>query len=448
MSHSLYCCADLCARERGDNAGNAPTSTAIEGPDAYLELNPAAWAQFRAAEKPGCDAAMPECISRSASLARQVAPGAVLGKAAGRLKAGAAGSSGTTASTDYTPSDKNTVWPETWGHQRLYGSFKLDEHLSREAMTGGYAVHPMHAELSASAALAQASLKSPWTDGQLPGRSGSLATSASTVYAATDMGQTRVWPDQWGLGKPQVPIRLGDHSSHIGANTAMLSPWKVASGSSQGKPESAAAAWTSYALDSQHFEQMPMPNLPANSPAQQRAPAQRLGMHSGQRWSSTLASDIRQAVMDPVATAATVPWRADMAAGKESLLPLGPISCKELESAAGMTGHLPAEATPSSAAKPSLLHLGLAGSTLPWQHDSAAAPLGARMAPEATLQAGAAGGSMPWQGIGSPPATGSMLPGTWNVNDIFGYDWSHLQRAQSSHDRRRQRHGWQPFPAL
>ena len=398
-----------------------------------MDLDPGTWAQLQATEKPGTNAAMPEGPSRSVSLPKQMAPGVeFLGRAAGQLRAAAAGSPGTTTSTDYTPSDRNTVWPEKWGPERLYGSFKLDEHISREAMAGGYAVHPMHAELPASSAMAKASLKLPGTAEELPGRSVSLATSASAVDAATDMSS--VWPDQWGHGKPQNPIRLRNQGSHSGA---MLSSWRAASGSEECTPESAAAAWTSYALDSQHFEQMPMPNLPANGPAQQRAAASRLGMHDGQRWSSPSASGIRQAMMDPVATAAMVPWRADMAAGKESLLPLGPIpgARRELDSAAGMGGRLAAEAAPGSAAKPSLLHLGLAGSALPWQHGSAAASHGGRAAPVADVRTGAAGGSVPWQGIGPPPAMGSLLPGTWNVDGIFEPHWSHVQgrkAAQSS----------------
>ena len=254
------------------------------GPDAHMELNPAAWAQSLSTQKSGTDAAMPECPSRSASLPQQMAPGVeFLLRAAGQLKPAAAGSPGTTTSTDYVPSDKNTVWPEKWGPERLYGPIKLDEHVSREAMAGGYSVYPMQAQLPANEFIAQASLKWPWTANQLSGRSGSLTTSASPVNAAPDT--CSAWPEQWGSGKPQIPIRLSDQSSHGDAHRAKLNPWKVASGGDNCKPGSGAAAWSSYVRDSQDFEQMPMPNLPANGPAQQRAAGPRLSMHSGQRWS-------------------------------------------------------------------------------------------------------------------------------------------------------------------
>ena len=401
-----------------------------------MELKSAAWAQSLATQESGTDAAMPEYPSRSASLPQQMAPGVeFLLRAAGQLKTAAAGSPGTTTSTDYVPSDKNTVWPEKWGPERLYGPIKLDEHVSREAMAGGYSVYPMHAQLPANEFVAQASLKWPLTAGQLPGRSESLTTSASTVHTATDMSSA--WPDQWGPGKPQIPIRLSDQSSHDDAQRAMLNSWKVASGGRECQPASVAAAWSSYVRDGQEFEQMPMPNLPANGPVQQRAAGPHLSMHSRQRWSGPSAGDISQAMMGPVANAAAVPWRPDMAAGRELLLPLGPMlqlpdSRKELESAASMSRHLPAEAMPSSAAKPSLLHLGLAGSALPWQHDSATAALGGRTASEATLRTAAAGGSMPWQGISPPPAPRSLLPGTWDVDGIFEPHWSHAQGRKAA----------------
>ena len=418
-------------REHGGGAGNTPANTTTEGPNADLEPDPAAWARSRAMDMPGDSVLMPECPSRSASLPKQMAPGVeFLLRAAGQLRAAASGSPGTTTSTDYVPSDKNTAWPEKWGPERLYGPIKLDEHVSREAMAGGYSVYPMDMRLPANEFMAQASQKWPLTASQLPGRSGSLTTSASTVNAAPDT--SRGWPDQWGSGKPQ--FRVSDQSSHDDAHRAMLRSWKVASGGNECQPASLAAAWSSYARDGQDFEQMPMPNLPANGPAQQRAAGPRLSMHSERRWSGLSAGDISQAMMGPVAEAASVPWRPDMAAGKGSLLPLGPMlgQRKELESAAGMSRHLPAEAMPSSAAKPSLLHLGLAGSALPWQHDSATAALGGRAAPEATLRTAAAGGSMPWQGIDMPPATGSLLPGTWNVDGIFEPHWSHAQRRTAA----------------
>ena len=99
--------------------------------------------------------------------------------------------------------------------------------------------------------------------------------------------------------------------------------------------------------------------------------------------------------MGPVAEAASVPWQPDMASGKGSLLPLGPMlgQRKELESAAGLSRHLPAEAS---------------------------------------LQAGAAGSSMPWQSISPPPASGSLLPGTWNVDGIFEAHWSHVQGRKAA----------------
>ena len=396
-----------------------------------MELNSAAWAQSLATQKSGTDAAMPECPSRSASLPQQMAPGVeFLLRAAGQLRTAASGSPGATTSTDYVPSDKNTVWPEKWGPERLYGPIKLDEHVSRDAMAGGYSVYPMHTQLPTNEFIAQASLKWPWTANQLSGRSESLTTSASTVNPAT--GMSSAWPDQWGSGKPQ--FRLSDQSSHDDAHRAKLNSWQVASGGSECQPGSVAAAWSSYVRDGQDFEQMPMPNLPANGPAQQRAAGPRLSMHSRQRWSGPSAGDISQAMMGPVAEAASVPWRPDMAAGKGSLLPLGPMlgQRKELDSATGLSRHLPAEAVPSSAAKPSLLHLGLAGSALPWQHDSATAAHGGRAAPEATLRTAAAGGSMPWQGIGPPPAVGSLLPGTWNVDGIFEPHWSHVQGRKAA----------------
>ena len=418
-------------REHGGGAGNTPANTTTEGPNADTEPDPAAWARSRAIDMPGDSVLMPEGPSRSASLPKQMAPGVeFLLRAAGQLRAAPSGSPGTTTSTDYVPSDKNTVWPEKWGPERLYGPIKLDEHVSREAMAGGYSVYPMDTRLPASEFMAQASLKWPLTASQLPGRSGSLTTSASTVNAAPDTN--RGWPEQWGSGKPQ--FRLSDQSSHDDAHRAMLRSWKVASGGNECQPASLAAAWSSYARDGQNFEQMPMPNLPANGPAQQRAAGPRLSMHSERRWSGLSAGDISQAMMGPVAEAAAVPWRPDMAAGKETLLPLGPMlgQRKELESAAGLSRHLPAEGMPSSTGKPSLLHLGLAGSALPWQHDSATAVHGGRTAPEATLRTAAAGGSMPWQGIGPPPASGSLLPGTWNMDGIFEPHWSHVQGRKAA----------------